>query len=67
MSIRERVRTEQLNIRVTPQEKAAIRDAANEQGITVTELMVTSTLDKIQDDARGFQGTLRKIREAGQA
>lgn len=61
--IREKKRTEQLNLRVTPEEKDAIRAAAEENNITVTELMVTATFDKIKDEARGFKGTLRRIRE----
>jgi len=67
MSIRERKRTAQLNIRVTPEERDAIRTAADERNMTVTELMVSTILDKIQDDARGFQGTLRRLRDEGRA
>ena len=52
-----------MNLRVTPEEKDAIRAAAEENNITVTELMVTATFDKIKDEARGFKGTLRRIRE----
>ena len=54
-----------MNIRVTPREKEVIRRAAESMNITVTELMVQSTLDKIVDDESGFKGTLRRMREEG--
>ncbi len=65
MSIRERRRTEQLNIRVTPEELTTIRLAAERAAKTITELVVSATLDKIQADGLGFRGTLRKLTEDG--
>lgn len=63
MAIRERKRSRQLNIRVTPVEMDTIQAAADARGVTVTTLMVDSTLDKIKEEERGFKGTLRKLRE----
>lgn len=62
---RPKVRTEQLNVRVTPEEKVTIQTAAQEMETTVTDLMVTATIDKINDKGRKFKGTLRRMREAG--
>jgi uncharacterized protein (DUF1778 family) len=67
MSIRERRRTEQLNIRVTPDEKAEIQTAAETQKTTVTDLMVSATLDKVRRDARPFVGTLRRMLREGES
>ena len=63
--IRERKRTEQLNIRMTPEEKAAIHAAADKMNVTVTDLMVRATLDKIKEEVWGFEGTLRRLRQEG--
>jgi len=62
---RERRRTEQLNIRVTPEEKAEIQTAAVVQKTTVTELMVSATLDKVRRETRPFVGTLRRMLNEG--
>ncbi|MEN6368483.1 MAG: DUF1778 domain-containing protein [Thermotogota bacterium] len=63
MSIRERRRTEQLNIRVTPEELTTIRLAAEKAETTVTEFVVSAVLDKANG---AFKGTLRRMREAGE-
>lgn len=66
MSTRKRLRTEQLNLRVTPDELIMIRLAAAKADTTVTELVVSATLDRIQNGGLGFKGTLRRMREAGE-
>jgi len=66
MSIRERVRTKQLNIRVTPEELDTFKKAAEQNNVSVTELVVQATLDKINDERMVFKGTLRRMREAGE-
>lgn len=66
MSIRERKRTSQLNIRVTPEELEQIRTAADSAGVTMTRFVVKATIDKINDEGLGFKGTLRRMREAGE-
>jgi hypothetical protein len=58
---RQRSRTEQLNIRVTPEEKAEIQTAADTQKTTVTDLMVSATLDKVRRESKPFVGTLRRM------
>jgi hypothetical protein len=66
VSIRERRRTEQLNIRVTPEERAEIQAEAERRSVTVTDLIVKATLNDIRYGGRPFKGTLRRLREAGQ-
>lgn len=66
MSIRERIRTKQLNIRVTPDELDQIRAASDNLGVTMTQFVVKATLDKINDERLVFKGTLRRMREAGE-
>lgn len=66
MSIRERQRTKQLNIRVTPEELDQFKAAAEGLGVSVTELVVKATLDKIVDEALVFKGTLRRMMEEGE-
>jgi len=62
MSIREKRRTAQVNLRLTPEELTAIRNAATALDVTVTELMVGATLDKINSqDGSQFKGTLRRL------
>jgi len=62
MSIREKRRTAQVNLRLTPEELTAIRNAATALDVTVTELMVGATLDKINgQDGSQFKGTLRRL------
>ena len=58
-------KTEQLNLRVTPEEKERIRAAAEALDITVTELMVQSTMERINGASHRFVGTLRRMRELG--
>jgi hypothetical protein len=64
---RQRFRSEQLNIRVTPEEKAEIQTAAEARETTVTDLMVSATLDKVRRDGRPFVGTLRRMLSEGES
>lgn len=65
MSIRPKVRTEQINLRVTPTELEEIRSAAERNDTSVTQYIMTATLDKIAKEKRPFIGTLRRMREQG--
>ncbi len=64
MSIPKQIRRTQINLRLTEEDLAKIREAAKSRGVTMTELMLSATLDNIQD--KGFKGTLRRMREAGE-
>lgn len=66
MSIRERKRTKQINIRVTPEELRSIRAASEGLEMSMTQFVMKAVLDKINDERLVFKGTLRRMREAGE-
>jgi uncharacterized protein (DUF1778 family) len=62
--VQKQTRTARINLRLTPEELDTIREAAEREGVTVTQFMVKAALDKAP--GAGFKGTLRRMREAGE-
>jgi len=59
-----KTRTEQINIRLTPEEKEMIQGFAEAMEITITQLMVEATYDKMEKETgQTFKGTLRRFVE----
>ena len=51
---------QQIRIRLSSSEKAQIKQMAKKEGMTMTQLIVKSVLDKEPDDNRIVNGTYRK-------